>query len=99
MNTSELFETENGIYFFDGAAILSGPISPNFEFENGSVFLKSTGEVFKRINDSWIQIESKQAKLIQSEIFDDVIPENGTALFSSPELIGELEIAGEVLIL
>ncbi len=99
MNSEDLFETENGIYFFDGVAILSGLIDPDFEFANGSTFLKTSGEVFKRIDDKWIQLETNQAKLIQDKIFDDVVPENGTALFSSPDLEGELEIAGEVLIL
>lgn len=99
MNFNELFEAENGFYVIDGVAITSSSVDPTFEAPDGTIFIKSTGEKFKMINAQWIQVSNKQTEFLLSSIYDDVVPSHATALFSSPDLEGELEIEGEVLIL
>ena len=99
MDIGKLFEAENGFYVIDGIAIVSDSVDPTENAEDGTLFFKNTGEKFKRVEGEWLQYSNKQFELLHESIYDDIVPEENTLLVSSPNLIGELEINGEVIVI
>ena len=101
MDVNRVFEIEYGLTIFDGPTFLGGVDLPNFT-ENvveGSYYVRKTGEKYVFIGEQWVQIQSKQLALMHNVLYDDYIPENYLAECYSPDLNGEIDLAGEILVL